>query len=144
MATKSGEKSRKEVKLSVEALKRFKTVEDAAFKAINELAARLTALGDDHAGVHFASRGWILPQLHDPDGHEVRFYTIEHHTDPQPPGITTIRDPRESSERRERAYHAENLAGRRNVLVPRLVRFARSGVGVTGAPRLRCGWPGDR
>jgi hypothetical protein len=32
--------------------------------------------------VHFASIGWILPLLHDPDGHEVRFYTIEHHTDP--------------------------------------------------------------
>jgi catechol 2,3-dioxygenase-like lactoylglutathione lyase family enzyme len=48
--------------------------------AIDELAARLTALGEDHAGVHLASIGWILPHLHDPDGHEVRFYTTEHHT----------------------------------------------------------------
>jgi hypothetical protein len=50
--------------------------------AIDERAARLTAQGEDHGGVHFASIGWILPLLHDPDGHEVRFYTIEHHTDP--------------------------------------------------------------
>ena len=41
MATKSGGSSRKEVKLSGEALKRFKSVEDAAFKAINELAAMI-------------------------------------------------------------------------------------------------------
>jgi catechol 2,3-dioxygenase-like lactoylglutathione lyase family enzyme len=76
--------------------------------AIDRLAARLTALGEDHDGVHFASIGWIMPQLHDPDGHEIRFYTIEHHTDPRAPGITTIDDPRESSERREREWR---LAG---------------------------------
>jgi hypothetical protein len=39
------------------------------------LAAHLTQLGEDHAGVHFASFGWILPMLHDPDRHDVRFYT---------------------------------------------------------------------
>lgn len=72
--------------------------------AIDELAARLTAQGEDHAGVHFASIGWILPHLHDPDGHEVRFYTIEHHTDPHAPGITTIHDPRENCERLEREW----------------------------------------
>ena len=44
-------------------------------EAIDQLAARLTALGEQHAGVHWASIGWILPMLHDPDGHEVRFYT---------------------------------------------------------------------
>ncbi|QJY47550.1 VOC family protein [Pseudonocardia broussonetiae] len=49
--------------------------------AIRSLAARLTALGEEHAGVHLATFGWILPLLHDPDGHEVRFYTTEHHTD---------------------------------------------------------------
>ena len=76
--------------------------------AIDRLAGQLTALGEDHDGVHFASIGWILPQLHDPDGHEIRFYTIEQHTDPRAPGIRTIDDPRESSERREREWR---LAG---------------------------------
>lgn len=50
-------------------------------QAIEDLAARLTALGEQHGGVHFASIGWILPMLHDPDGHEVRFYTVQHHTE---------------------------------------------------------------
>jgi hypothetical protein len=39
--------------------------------AIESLAERLSAHGDSHEGVHFASIGWILPMLHDPDGHEV-------------------------------------------------------------------------
>jgi hypothetical protein len=56
--------------------------------------------------VHWASIGWILPELHDPDGHEVRFYTIAHHTDLAPGTVTTITDPRESAERRERAQAA--------------------------------------
>jgi catechol 2,3-dioxygenase-like lactoylglutathione lyase family enzyme len=72
-------------------------------QAIDQLAARLTALGEQHAGVHWASIGWILPELHDPDGHEVRFYTLEHHTELDPGTVTTINDPRESSQRRERA-----------------------------------------
>ncbi|NUR93778.1 MAG: VOC family protein [Kribbellaceae bacterium] len=38
------------------------------------LAARLTAFGDDHAGVHPATFGWVLPLVHDPDGHELQFY----------------------------------------------------------------------
>jgi catechol 2,3-dioxygenase-like lactoylglutathione lyase family enzyme len=68
--------------------------------AIDLLAARLTALGEQHAGVHWASIGWILPELHDPDGHEVRFYTLQHHTEPDPGAVTTINDPRESAQRR--------------------------------------------
>jgi catechol 2,3-dioxygenase-like lactoylglutathione lyase family enzyme len=72
-------------------------------EAIDQLAARLTALGEQHAGVHWASIGWILPELHDPDGHEVRFYTLQHHTDPIPGEVTTINDPRESALRREGA-----------------------------------------
>jgi catechol 2,3-dioxygenase-like lactoylglutathione lyase family enzyme len=52
--------------------------------ALDDLAARLTELGETHAGVHQATMGWILPHLHDPDGHEVRFYTTAHHTDPEP------------------------------------------------------------
>jgi catechol 2,3-dioxygenase-like lactoylglutathione lyase family enzyme len=72
-------------------------------EAMDELATRLTALGEEHVGVHGASIGWILPYLHDPDGHEIRFYTHEHHTEPEPGQVTTIHDPRESAERRERA-----------------------------------------
>lgn len=51
-------------------------------QAIEELATHLTALGDTHAGVHRATIGWILPHLHDPDGHEVRFYTTQPLDDP--------------------------------------------------------------
>ncbi len=72
--------------------------------AIDALAARLTDLGETHAGVHVATFGWILPLLHDPDGHEVRFYTTEHHTDAA--SVTTVHDPRETSERREREHQA--------------------------------------
>jgi catechol 2,3-dioxygenase-like lactoylglutathione lyase family enzyme len=44
--------------------------------AIEALAARLTASGDGHAGVMRTPVGWVLPGTHDPDGHEVRFYTV--------------------------------------------------------------------
>ena len=71
--------------------------------AIDQLAARLTGLGEQHAGVHWASIGWILPELYDPDGHEVRFYTLQHHIEPEPDAVTVIHDPRESAERHERA-----------------------------------------
>jgi catechol 2,3-dioxygenase-like lactoylglutathione lyase family enzyme len=70
--------------------------------SIEALADRLTALGEEHAGVHFASIGWILPLLHDPDGHEVRFYTVEHHTE-YDEGVVTVHNPRETAEERERA-----------------------------------------
>jgi catechol 2,3-dioxygenase-like lactoylglutathione lyase family enzyme len=69
--------------------------------AMDELASRLTALGEAHAGVHWASIGWILPELHDPDGHEVRFYTREHHTELRPDSVLRITDPRETSARHE-------------------------------------------
>ncbi len=49
-------------------------------RALEALADRLSGLGESHAGVHPATVGWILPLLHDPDGHEVRFYTTEQHT----------------------------------------------------------------
>lgn len=70
---------------------------------IEQLAGRLAALGERHAGVHWATIGWILPELHDPDGHEVRFYTMQHHTEFDPQVVATVNDPRESAERRERA-----------------------------------------
>lgn len=69
--------------------------------AIDDLAAHLTSLGETHAGVHFAGLGWILPHLHDPDGHEVRFYTTAHHTDPGPDPLR-LDDPRETSADREK------------------------------------------
>jgi catechol 2,3-dioxygenase-like lactoylglutathione lyase family enzyme len=72
---------------------------------IEALAERLTEAGVEHAGVHWATIGWILPGAHDPDGHEVRFYTTESHTEPP----AEIHDPRESAERRE----AEAAAGLR-------------------------------
>ena len=71
--------------------------------ALEALATRLTGLGEEHAGVHWASIGWILPLLHDPDGHEVRFYTMEHHRQLDPEQVATFADPRETSEARERA-----------------------------------------
>ncbi len=76
-------------------------------ESIDALADRLSTLGLQHAGVHFASIGWILPELHDPDGHEVRFYTMAHHTatpDGREPLVIT--DPRATSEQRESAMQA--------------------------------------
>jgi catechol 2,3-dioxygenase-like lactoylglutathione lyase family enzyme len=70
--------------------------------AMDRLAARLDELGQAHAGVHQASLGWILPEVPDPDGHALRFYTIQHHTDPAADEVTTIHDPRETAEARER------------------------------------------
>jgi catechol 2,3-dioxygenase-like lactoylglutathione lyase family enzyme len=64
--------------------------------AIDDLAAWLDELGQPHAGVHRASFGWILPEVLDPDGHQLRFYTMEHHTDPLSGQVTTIHDPREA------------------------------------------------
>src|SRR5215469_17921592 len=72
-------------------------------EAIHDLAARLTALGEQHAGVHFATIGWILPELHDPDGHEVRFYTTAHHSELPSDGVVRIENPRETAEAAERA-----------------------------------------
>jgi catechol 2,3-dioxygenase-like lactoylglutathione lyase family enzyme len=71
--------------------------------AIVRLADRLTGLGEQHAGVHWASVGWILPELHDPDGHEVRFYTVQHHTEVDPRAVMVVTDPRENAARREQA-----------------------------------------
>ena len=72
-------------------------------EALDDLAARLTDLGESHAGVHFATIGWILPSLHDPDGHEVRFYTSQHHTEPPSDGgMLRVENPRETAAARER------------------------------------------
>ena len=71
-------------------------------KSIELLAARLTDLGEEHAGVHVATIGWLLPMLHDPDGHEVRFYTVQHHTRPDVDAVLVIEDPVGTEAQRER------------------------------------------
>jgi catechol 2,3-dioxygenase-like lactoylglutathione lyase family enzyme len=42
--------------------------------ALDELAAHLDQLGEPHGPVVQTPIGWLLPGLHDPDGHEMRFY----------------------------------------------------------------------
>jgi catechol 2,3-dioxygenase-like lactoylglutathione lyase family enzyme len=79
-------------------------------EAIEDLAARLASLGEPHAGVHFATIGWILPELHDPDGHEVRFYTTVHHREPPSEGTARVENPRETAEAAERAMQAGSRA----------------------------------
>lgn len=71
--------------------------------AIEQLADHLTELGEEHAGVHRATIGWILPGLHDPDGHEVRFYTTSRHRDVPEGGVVRIENPREAAEAAEAA-----------------------------------------
>ena len=75
-------------------------------EAIEDLAARLTSLGEQHAGVHYATIGWILPELHDPDGHEVRSDTTVHHSEPPSEGVMRIENPRERAEAIEAAQAA--------------------------------------
>jgi catechol 2,3-dioxygenase-like lactoylglutathione lyase family enzyme len=70
--------------------------------AADALAQHLTDLGEQHAGVHFATIGWILPALHDPDGHEVRFYTTDHHSELPRGQAIRVENPRETAEARER------------------------------------------
>ena len=71
-------------------------------ESIEAIAAHMTELGEEHAGVHRATAGWIMPLLHDPDGHEVRFYTIAHHTEFTEP--TVVHNPRETAEELERQH----------------------------------------
>ena len=74
-------------------------------EAMDELAGHLTDLGEPHAGVHFATIGWILPALRDPDGHEVRFYTTTHHREMPDGEVVRVENPREAAEARERAMN---------------------------------------
>ncbi|MEU1428436.1 VOC family protein [Nocardia sp. NPDC005746] len=69
--------------------------------ALETLARHLNGLGESHAGVHRASLGWILPELRDPDGHEVRFYSMESHTELGDEPVT-IDNPRATAEAKER------------------------------------------
>jgi len=45
--------------------------------------------------------------LHDPDGHEVRFYTTTHHGEPASDGVVRVDNPRETAEAAERAMQQE-------------------------------------
>jgi catechol 2,3-dioxygenase-like lactoylglutathione lyase family enzyme len=45
--------------------------------ALDELARRLDDLGEPHGPVLRTPVGWVLPDLHDPDGHEMRFYVTD-------------------------------------------------------------------
>lgn len=72
-------------------------------EAMEELAEKLIGMGEAHAGVHFATIGWILPGLHDPDGHEVRFYTTARHREMPTGEVMRIENPREAAEAAEAA-----------------------------------------
>jgi hypothetical protein len=67
-------------------------------------------LGEAHAGVQFATIGWILPLLHDPDGHEVRFYTLESHTAVDSTAPLIVEDAIASARMREREWRARQAA----------------------------------
>ena len=45
--------------------------------ALDELARRLDGLGEPHGPVLRTPVGWVLPDLYDPDGHEMRFYVTD-------------------------------------------------------------------
>lgn len=45
-------------------------------EALEALAAHLADRGVDHDGVHRTPVGWVLLGVRDPDGHDVRFYTV--------------------------------------------------------------------
>jgi hypothetical protein len=77
---------------------------------IEALAAHLTGLGEAHAGVHFATIGWILPMLHDPDGHEVRFYSMESHTEIDPTAPLIVDDAIASARAKEDQWRAGQAA----------------------------------
>ncbi len=70
--------------------------------ALRSLAVRLDALGERHGGILRGSHGWLLPYLHDPDGHEVRFYTSEEHTAHDQSQVMRVEGSRESLEQAER------------------------------------------
>jgi len=99
--------------------------------ALELLARRLADLGEENYGVHFATIGWILPGTHDPDGHEVRFYTTEHHTEPAAHSdLIVIEDPIGSETEREHAHRA----GNESVTVPPSTFNAADGSPSSGSP----------
>jgi AcrR family transcriptional regulator len=83
---------------------------DTLAERIEALAAHLSGLGEAHAGVHFATIGWILPMLHDPDGHEVRFYSVESHTELDPAVPLVIDDAVATAQAKEERWRADRAA----------------------------------
>jgi catechol 2,3-dioxygenase-like lactoylglutathione lyase family enzyme len=81
----------------------------AGKEEIDAMARHLTALGEQHGGVHLATVGWILPGTMDPDGHEVRFYTTATHT---PIGDEPMRveNPAEAAASREAELRAAGVS----------------------------------
>jgi catechol 2,3-dioxygenase-like lactoylglutathione lyase family enzyme len=73
-------------------------------EALEAISARLAAFDDANAGIHFATIGWILPDTHDPDGHEVRFYTNDHHTVPANGQVLVVEDPIGSEDERHQTW----------------------------------------
>jgi catechol 2,3-dioxygenase-like lactoylglutathione lyase family enzyme len=71
---------------------------------LEAISTRLAAFGDANAGIHFATIGWILPDTHDPDGHEVRFYTNDHHTAPANGQVLVVEDPIGSEDERHEIW----------------------------------------
>ncbi|MGH3982378.1 MAG: hypothetical protein ACRDST_06755 [Pseudonocardiaceae bacterium] len=43
------------------------------------VGCRLDGLGEPHGGIVTGHAGWVLVGLHDPDGIEIRLYTLEEH-----------------------------------------------------------------
>jgi catechol 2,3-dioxygenase-like lactoylglutathione lyase family enzyme len=74
--------------------------------ALEALAAHLDALGEANAGIHFATIGWILPNTHDPDGHETRFYTTDHHTLLADGHVLVVEDPVGTEDERHETWAA--------------------------------------
>ena len=56
-------------------------------EAMEALAARFSAVGESHPEVQRTPVGWVLLGIHDPDGHEVRFYTVPLEL---PPDLTRV------------------------------------------------------
>ncbi len=77
---------------------------------MEQLAGHLTDLGEVYVGVQFATIGWILPMLHDPDGHEVRFYSIESHTATDPTAPLIVDDAIASAPAKEKEWLSAQAA----------------------------------
>ena len=56
-------------------------------EAIEALAHRFSAAGESEPDVQRTPVGWVLLGIHDPDGHEVRFYTVPLEL---PPDLTRV------------------------------------------------------
>ena len=100
--------------------------------AIDRLARRLDELGQPHAGVHRASMGWILPEVLDPDGHTLRFYTSRAGTRTGLSGILAVGHGRRAGPsrcRRSPAFLREERVGEGDPLAARRPRRVEAGRG---------------